>query len=190
MRRASTQALFACQEVFYLAEPQRNKRGVVCSEAVHPCEVCGGALHAMEDPDVGYRAVVVASERLTTTEDGKAVPEGSLFRIGLDVSLHIETRKRRVKPDTRGGVLFRERFRWAQITTARNLFAEVRTDVYTGAPPFHPHLRTPNVATPCLVLLHPAPSIDCTRTRLPSTYLNTGESSVCLQGIRHRQPMI
>ncbi len=62
--------------------------------------------------------------------------------------------------------------------------------MYTGAPPFHPHLRTPNVATPCLVLLHPAPSIDCTRTRLPSTYLNTGESSVCLQGIRHRQPMI
>ena len=91
MRRASTQALFACQEVFYLAESQRNKRGVVCSEAVHPCEVCGGALHAMADPDVGYRAVVVASERLTTTEDWTAVPEGRLFRIGLDVSLHIET---------------------------------------------------------------------------------------------------
>ena len=62
--------------------------------------------------------------------------------------------------------------------------------MYTGAPPFRPHLRTPNVATPWLVLLHPAPSIDCTRTKLPSIYLNTGESSVCLQGIRHRQPMI
>lgn len=60
-------------------------------DTVHHCEVCAGALHAKEDPEVAYRAVVVASERLTTTEDWTPVPEDSLFRIGPDARLHMET---------------------------------------------------------------------------------------------------
>ncbi|MFQ5570679.1 MAG: class II glutamine amidotransferase [Rhodothermales bacterium] len=59
-------------------------------KAVHPCEVCGGALHIQEDPGDAYRAVVVASEPLTTTESWTKVPEGSLFRIDHSVRLHLE----------------------------------------------------------------------------------------------------
>ena len=59
-------------------------------EAVHPCEVCAGELHMTVDPDVPYRAVVVASERLTKTEKWTAVPESSLFRIGPNAGFHIE----------------------------------------------------------------------------------------------------
>ncbi|MCH7639745.1 MAG: class II glutamine amidotransferase [Bacteroidetes bacterium] len=62
----------------------------VAREAVHPCEVCPGALHATKDSKIAYRAVVVASEPLTTTEDWTAVPENSVFRIGSNAGLHIE----------------------------------------------------------------------------------------------------
>ena len=60
-------------------------------ETVHPCEVCGGALHVQENTGIDFRAVVIASERLTTTEDWTPVPEGSLFGIGPDARLHTET---------------------------------------------------------------------------------------------------
>lgn len=57
---------------------------------VHPCDVCGETLHCQEDPGGPYRAVVVASERITTTESWAEVPESSLFRIDHTVRLHLE----------------------------------------------------------------------------------------------------
>ena len=59
-------------------------------KAVHPCEVCGGALHVEEDPGADYRAVVIASEPITNDEEWTAVPEGSLFHIDSNISLKID----------------------------------------------------------------------------------------------------
>jgi glutamine amidotransferase len=61
---------------------------VVERPRVHPCEVCGGALHVGEIGSRDYRAVVVASERITATEDWRELPNHSLFRIGPRVDWH------------------------------------------------------------------------------------------------------
>ncbi len=48
---------------------------------VHPCEVCGGALHVGEAASADYRAVVVASECVTRSEAWHEIPDRSCFRI-------------------------------------------------------------------------------------------------------------
>ncbi len=58
--------------------------------AVRVCEVCGCKLHVNENPGADYRAVVVASERLTKTEEWTEIPEASLFRIDADVHFEIQ----------------------------------------------------------------------------------------------------
>jgi predicted glutamine amidotransferase len=59
--------------------------------AVHPCGVCGEALHVEKDPGKYYRAVIVASEQITADEEWTEIPDGSLFhidhKIGLDIVL-------------------------------------------------------------------------------------------------------
>ena len=57
---------------------------------VHPCQVCGGALHVEQVPASDYRAVVVASEPITSDEDWKEVPDGSLYRLGPDIEISFE----------------------------------------------------------------------------------------------------
>ena len=63
---------------------------VVERPRVHPCEVCGGVLHIGEIGGDDYRAVVVASERITAGEDWREIPNRSLFRIGPAVDWHCE----------------------------------------------------------------------------------------------------
>jgi glutamine amidotransferase len=58
--------------------------------AARACEVCGGALHLDSPPDDAYRAVVIASEPVTSNEPWHEVPDGSVFRIDSDVSFHLE----------------------------------------------------------------------------------------------------
>jgi glutamine amidotransferase len=48
---------------------------------VHACEVCGGLLHVLDEPGPDYRAVVVASEQITVSEQWRAVPDGSAFQL-------------------------------------------------------------------------------------------------------------
>ena len=50
----------------------------------HWCEVCGSQ-HAILEEGTEYRAVVVASERVTQNEDWHAIPPGSLVEIGDDL---------------------------------------------------------------------------------------------------------
>lgn len=63
---------------------------VVERPRVHPCEVCGGVLHVGEIGSDDYRAVVVASERITVGEDWREIPNQSLFRIGPSVDWRCE----------------------------------------------------------------------------------------------------
>lgn len=55
---------------------------------VHDCEICGFP-HIWHDPRRDYRATVVASEPISH-EAWTEVPEGSIFSIAPDMSLHIE----------------------------------------------------------------------------------------------------
>ena len=57
---------------------------------VHPCQVCGGARHVERVPASDYRAVVIASEPITSDEDWKDVPDESLFRLGPDIEISFE----------------------------------------------------------------------------------------------------
>ena len=50
-------------------------------DLVHPCEVCDGALHVEEGGTSPYRAVVVASERVTGDEEWTQIPEAMLFHV-------------------------------------------------------------------------------------------------------------
>jgi predicted glutamine amidotransferase len=50
-------------------------------DLVHLCEVCDGALHGEEGGTSPYRAVVVASQRVTGDEEWTQVPEASLFHV-------------------------------------------------------------------------------------------------------------
>ncbi len=56
-------------------------------EYVHPCQVCGGALHVAEPVQADYRAVAFASEPITTDEDWVEAADGTLFAV--DESLHV-----------------------------------------------------------------------------------------------------
>ncbi len=56
-------------------------------DRVHPCDV-DGALHVEDDPGDDYRAVVIASERITRNEDWVEVPEGTILHVDADVRLH------------------------------------------------------------------------------------------------------
>ncbi len=58
---------------------------------VHPCEVCDGAIHVDGSAKSQYNAVVIASERITTTEEWTQIPEGTLFRIDSETRLHFES---------------------------------------------------------------------------------------------------
>lgn len=58
-------------------------------ELVHPCEICDCVPHVEAGMTSSYRAVVVASERITTTEDWTAVPDESLFRIDSELGLSL-----------------------------------------------------------------------------------------------------
>lgn len=57
-------------------------------EGVHDCEICGFP-HIWHDPSRDYRATVVASEPISH-EAWTEVPEGSVYRIEPDMTLHIE----------------------------------------------------------------------------------------------------
>jgi len=59
-------------------------------DRVHPCEVCGGALHVEGEPPNDYHAIVVASEPITRTEPWESFAEGAIFRIDPGARLHIE----------------------------------------------------------------------------------------------------
>jgi predicted glutamine amidotransferase len=58
---------------------------------VHPCQVCGGALHVEGAPQADYRAVVFASEPITTDEDWVEVADGSLFTVDAQLRLQVES---------------------------------------------------------------------------------------------------
>lgn len=58
---------------------------------VHPCEVCGGALHVEGEPPREYQAVVVASEPITRTERWELFPEAAIFRIDQAARLQVES---------------------------------------------------------------------------------------------------
>ncbi len=49
--------------------------------AVHPCQVCGGALHVEGPVGADYRAVVFASEPITTDEDWVEVAQATLLTV-------------------------------------------------------------------------------------------------------------
>jgi predicted glutamine amidotransferase len=59
-------------------------------DRVHPCEVCGGALHVEGVPPGDYRAIVVASEPITRTEPWESFADGSIFRIDPGAALEVE----------------------------------------------------------------------------------------------------
>lgn len=63
---------------------------VVERTRVHPCEVCGGTLHVGEIGADDYRAVVVASERITRSDDWRELPNRSLFQIDRRAGWHCE----------------------------------------------------------------------------------------------------
>ncbi len=56
---------------------------------VHACEICDGALHVEEGMTSPYRAVVIASERVTETEEWTAMPDGTVFHVDRDLNLHL-----------------------------------------------------------------------------------------------------
>ncbi|MGE0442823.1 MAG: class II glutamine amidotransferase [Gemmatimonadales bacterium] len=55
--------------------------------AVHPCQICNGAIHVEGVPRPDYRSVVFASEPVTTDEVWTTVPDGTLARIGPDIEV-------------------------------------------------------------------------------------------------------
>jgi predicted glutamine amidotransferase len=57
---------------------------------VHPCQVCGGALHVEGPPHADYRAIGFASEPITTDEDWVQVADGALFTIDAQLRLQAE----------------------------------------------------------------------------------------------------
>ena len=57
-------------------------------DRVHTCEICGHA-HADPPDDAEYRSTTLASERLTD-EDWTEVPNGSVFHVDTDGTLHLE----------------------------------------------------------------------------------------------------
>lgn len=59
-------------------------------DRVHPCEVCGGALHVEGVPPSDYHAIVVASEPITRSEPWESFAEGTIFRIDPGARLHVE----------------------------------------------------------------------------------------------------
>ena len=59
-------------------------------DRVHPCEVCGGALHVEGVPPGDYRAIVVASEPITRSEPWESFAEGAIFRIDPGARLQLE----------------------------------------------------------------------------------------------------
>ncbi len=56
---------------------------------VHACEICDGALHVEEGMTSPYRAVVIASEQITQTEEWTAIPDGTLFYVDAELGLHL-----------------------------------------------------------------------------------------------------
>jgi glutamine amidotransferase len=56
-------------------------------EHVHPCQVCGGAIHVKEPPRADYRAVAFASEPITTDEHWVEAPDGTLFAFDEDLQV-------------------------------------------------------------------------------------------------------
>ncbi len=56
-------------------------------EEVHACLICDGAIHIQSEPTVPYRAVVIASEIITTDEEWEEVREGTVWRIDGSIRL-------------------------------------------------------------------------------------------------------
>ncbi len=56
--------------------------------AVHPCQVCNGELHINDKPK-SFRAVVVASEPITTDEKWQEIPNKSIIEVDSNVSFKI-----------------------------------------------------------------------------------------------------
>ena len=59
-------------------------------DRVHPCEVCGGALHVEGVPPTDYHAIVVASEPITRGEPWDSFADASIFRVDPAAELHVE----------------------------------------------------------------------------------------------------
>ena len=58
---------------------------------VHPCQVCGGAIHLKEPPRADYRAVAFASEPITTDEDWIEAADGTLFAVDENLQVTQES---------------------------------------------------------------------------------------------------
>jgi glutamine amidotransferase len=56
--------------------------------AVHPCQVCNGELHINDKPK-SFRALVVASEPITTDEKWQKIPNKSIIEVDSNVSFKI-----------------------------------------------------------------------------------------------------
>ncbi len=61
---------------------------VLKREAVHQCQACGGTLHIKEIPEL-YRAVIIASEPITTDEAWQEIPNRSIIEVNSDLSFEI-----------------------------------------------------------------------------------------------------
>lgn len=57
-------------------------------DAVHPCQVCAGALHVEEMPE-SYRAVILASEPITTDEEWQKIPNRSIVEVDSILTVSI-----------------------------------------------------------------------------------------------------
>jgi predicted glutamine amidotransferase len=62
----------------------------VAREGVHDCEICGFP-HVDHDPEVDYRAVVVASEPITRSEAWTTIADGSLVTATAAAGLQVES---------------------------------------------------------------------------------------------------
>lgn len=60
-------------------------------DLVHTCEVCDGAIHVDSGTRASsYRAVVVASEKVTQNEDWRPIPDCTLFEIDESIRLTLQ----------------------------------------------------------------------------------------------------
>lgn len=62
----------------------------VARRQVHPCRICGGALHVDGPIRPGYRAVAFASEPITDDEHWIEARDGTLFTVDAELRLGIE----------------------------------------------------------------------------------------------------
>lgn len=60
-------------------------------DAVHPCELCDCEQHVVTPSPGPYRAVAIASEPITETEDWTMIPDATLFHVGPEIRIRFES---------------------------------------------------------------------------------------------------